>query len=370
MLAFSGLSVPDMPLTVFSFISIYYFWLFLKKQSMKEAALAGIFLGLALSTKFTALLLIPVELLLYVVFSVKEKKRATIHIAIIMSVAFLVLLASYGFDFTPYIQGNEYRLMQLEDGQWSFLHGNYSTYGWWYYYPIAFLLKTPVPVLLLSFLSLFYFCKYRRNRWFDELFLYVPVAVIFAVFCSSNYSVALRYILPIYPFIFVSIGSLVLYGKKIKYLLYPMALWYVASSISIAPHYLAYFNEIVGGPGNGYKYLVDGNLDWGQDLKSLKKFMDANGIKKISLSYFGADSPQRYGISYDWLPSYHLYNPTPDKPVNIPPNQLIAVSATNLQGLYLENKDEFKWLKDYEPVAKIGYSIFIYDLSGHRQYKQ
>jgi hypothetical protein len=98
--------------------------------------------------------------------------------------------------------------------------------------------------------------------------------------------------------------------------------------------------------------------------------MDVNGIQRISLSYFGADSPQRYGINYDWLPSEYLYNPKPEIPASFRTGQLIAVSVTNLQGVYLDSRDEFAWLRGYEPVAKIGYSIFVYDLQGHRDFKQ
>jgi len=91
--------------------------------------------------------------------------------------------------------------------------------------------------------------------------------------------------------------------------------------------------------------------------------MDANGIKRISLSYFGIDSPKRYGINYDWLPSHFLYNPNPEASVDSTKNRFVAISATNLQGVYLEpNRDMYKWLMQYEPVTKIGYSIFVYDL--------
>jgi hypothetical protein len=108
---------------------------------------------------------------------------------------------------------------------------------------------------------------------------------------------------------------------------------------------------------------VDSNLDWGQDLKSLKKYLDENGIKRISLSYFGADSPKRYGIEYDWLPSHELYNPEPEKGVIIKRDQILVVSATNLQGVYFDDKNLYKWLLEYKPVATIGHSLFIYDLS-------
>jgi hypothetical protein len=137
--------------------------------------------------------------------------------------------------------------------------------------------------------------------------------------------------------------------------------WYVGASCYIHPHYLAYFNELAGGPDNGYKYLVDSNLDWGQDLKGLKSYMQKHGIARINLSYFGTDSPARYGISYDWLPSYGLPNPDPEKHKFVPKGW-VAISATSLQGVYLGDSDIYAWFRERKPVAKIGYSIFIYKM--------
>jgi hypothetical protein len=134
---------------------------------------------------------------------------------------------------------------------------------------------------------------------------------------------------------------------------------------------LAYFNELAGGPDNGYKYLVDSNLDWGQDLAGLKKYMDKNSIKSVKLSYFGSADARYYDIKYEYLPSIGLEPDNPGEPWWYedgytedcgPVQGLIAVSATNLQGVLFENRECFKWLEDYEPVAKIGYSIFIYDV--------
>jgi len=195
----------------------------------------------------------------------------------------------------------------------------------------------------------------------DWLVLAVPIGAVFAFFCMMPKCSVLRYILPVYPFIFVIIGGLATLGRRVCILVCTLGLWHLLSAIAIAPHYLSYFNEIAAGPGNGYKYLVDSNLDWGQDLKELKKYMDRHGIRKVSLSYFGSDSPERYGIAYDWLPSFLLYNPQPDRVPQINPEQLLAISVTNLQGTHLEDKNQIKWLLQYEPVAKLGYSIFIYD---------
>ncbi|RII26154.1 MAG: hypothetical protein CXR31_10625 [Geobacter sp.] len=368
MLAFSGISVPDMPLTVFSFISIYYLWLSLKRDARKYTMLAGLFLGLALLCKFTALLLLPLDVCIFTLFMLKEKRNVAAKGTTVLCIAVLLLFGGYSFNMTPFVQGNLYRLSQAETGQSTFLMGQYSVHGWWYYYPLAFLMKTPISLLTVFSLALALLCKSWKDNWQALLFLLAPVVAIMFFFCAAPYSIALRYILPIYPFIFVIAGSLARQGKRIRYFTGLMAVWYVGASLYVAPHYLAYFNEAVGGPGNGYKYLVDGNLDWGQDLKGLKKFMDKNGIKRISLSYFGADSPQRYGIEYDWLPSHYLLNPAKERPVQIHSDQLLAISATNLQGLYLDDRNQFKWLLQSQPIAKIGYSIFVYDLGGRGKY--
>jgi len=163
------------------------------------------------------------------------------------------------------------------------------------------------------------------------------------------------------------IGSLTLQGNRVRTMIAILAVWHLVATVSIAPHYLAYFNELGGGPGKGYRYLVDSNLDWGQDLKELKKYMDRHKIERVSFSYFGSDSPDRYGIAYDWLPSFVLRNHEPDKEPQINLNQPLAISVTNLHGTPLDNKEQFKWLLQHEPVAKLGYSIFVYDLAGTKQ---
>ena len=367
MLAFSGICVPDMPVTVFSLISVYYLWRSVDDEKILSSLLAGLFLGFALLSKFTAFQLIPVEVMLASAVMYKTKRNLLPKMLLVFLCAALVLCAGYQFDITPLIQGLRYRMEQQAYGQGVFLMGMYSNHGWWYFYPLTLLMKTPLPLLLLFPLSVYYLVREKDNGFLILLFLLAPMIAIVGAFMFSGYSVALRYLLPVYPFMFVAAGVLSRQVVKLRYLLCIAACWYVTTSLLVAPHYLAYFNEAVGGPGNGYKYLVDSNLDWGQDLKGLKNYMDAHGIDKISLSYFGADSPQRYGINYDWLPSHYLYNPTPDKSADIGRNRYVAVSATNLQGVYLDKRNSYKSLLDYKPVAKIGYSIFVYDLASHEK---
>jgi 4-amino-4-deoxy-L-arabinose transferase-like glycosyltransferase len=370
MLAFSGICVPDMPLAVFTLIAMYYFWRSLQEDNKVVAVFAGLSLGLALLCKFPAMMLIPLEVLLALFMMYHLKRNLLPTILIIFVVAFLTMLIGYQGDLAPFIQGNKYRLMQQGTGQSAYLLGQYSIHGWWYFYPLAFLMKTPLTILLLFPIALWVLYTNRMKYGVEMTFLLAPIIIYLIAFSSSGYSIGLRYILPIYPFIFITIGAVTNNKVNIQKLLIVAAVFYVISSLFVAPHYLAYFNEAIGGPGNGYRFLVDSNLDWGQDLKGLKKFMDKNKVEKISLSYFGADDPQRYGIDYDWLPSHHLYNPTPDKVYDIYPDQLVAVSVTNLLGVYLEQRDMYKPLLQQKPVAKIGYSIYVYDLGGKGHYIQ
>ncbi len=325
---------------------------------------AGVALGLALLSKFTAVLLIPVCVVLALLrlFHVLASLRNCLIVGVI---AFTVLLLGYRGTLEPYFSGIRFQQEHASQGQWGFLCGDYSRSGWWYYYTVAFFLKTPLAAILSCAMALIvYFRKIFKGAWIEELFLLIPAVTIFVFFSANPQAIGLRYLLPAYPFLFVfAAGGIVrLVAKKITAIAcFLLALWYIGASLYIHPHYLAYFNELAGGPDNGYKYLVDSNLDWGQDLKGLGRYMRDHDIPKICLSYFGSDTPDRYGIAYDWLPSLVLRNPDPGRK-EVTLHDYVAVSATNLQGVYFDNHATFAMLKSKKPVAKIGYSIFIYNL--------
>lgn len=134
----------------------------------------------------------------------------------------------------------------------------------------------------------------------------------------------------------------------------------------MAPHQLAYFNELVGGPDRGYRYLLDSNLDWGQDLRGVKEYMDRENVPIIYLSYFGTAPPSYYGIRYQFVPgTWPLEWPVQTERVPADTaRKLLAISVNNLQDLLNPSYPLFEWLREREPIAKIGYSIFIYDLTG------
>lgn len=258
--------------------------------------------------------------------------------------------------------------------------GKIYSQGIWYLIFISFLIKTPIPLLIALLFSLVSMAKsFRRPR--DELMMIFLVGFLFFVFAyNSNINVRLRYVLPVFPFLHVFASRFISeIGLERKYLFFStlgLCVWYLISSISTYPHFLAYFNEFVGGPKNGYKYQVDSNLDWGQDLKGLKNYMDEKGIEKIKLGYFGSADADYYGIDYDYLPSVGLkpkepgqywwyeidenqrYEPGPQKGI-------LAISATLLaspgwmKSLFHET---YAWLRDHEPIDHIGYSILIFKI--------
>ncbi|MGO9587390.1 MAG: hypothetical protein ACLP2Y_14440 [Limisphaerales bacterium] len=266
----------------------------------------------------------------------------------------------------------------------TFLLGNYSNTGFHSYFFNAFLLKTPLPALLLIVTALVLSLLRCAKKSLAPIFLLAPVGLYFLVAMTSHLNLGVRHLLPIYPFLYVLAGGLVLEmdrwrrAARIVALLAMVGAIAVSSRIvffpahglkwqTVAPHYLAYFNELAGGPANGFKELADSNLDWGQDLKNLKLWLVAHDIKEpIYLCYFGMADPRFYQIAHYNMPGGCLFEPQLGFDV-LKPGGLIAISATNLQGVYLSPAEQDAWRRILEHsvlVDTVGYSIFIYKFSG------
>jgi hypothetical protein len=186
---------------------------------------------------------------------------------------------------------------------------------------------------------------------------------------QAQVNIGVRHILPVYPFLFVLASRSVTINVGPR----PLALFFITglvlftatSSLRIAPHQLAYFNEFVGGPEQGYRYLGDSNVDWGQDLKGVKAYMERENLPIIYLSYFGTAPPAYYGIRYQYVPgTWPLEWPPPrDRVPASARRKILAISVCNLQDVATLDDPIFRWLWSRKPVAKIGYSIFVYDLT-------
>lgn len=409
LLAHGQLVTTDVPVTLLMFASLLHFERLLARPSPREAILGGLLLGCALATKFSSLILVPLLAALAAAAALASPRaergrralRAAGLLAAIVLLAPLVIWAAYGFHahVTPEPAVNEaftldherpanellfrgallaQRLRLLPDAylfgllrfahhserRRSFLLGELSDEGWWYYFPVTLALKTPLPLLILIAAALALALRdWRRHA--REAWLWLPPAAYLAVSMSRSLNIGHRHLLPMLPFVAIAgaRAAVALWrrgGRVARAATVLLLAWYGLSVIRIHPHYLAYFHELIG-PENGHRYLVDSNLDWGQDLPGLKAYMDLHGIPSLKLSYFGTAEPRYYGIRCERLPGYP---PPPETIKAVDPGDLVAVSATNLQGVYLTDDPDaerlMRRLRRQQPIASIGYSILIY----------
>lgn len=393
----------DMVVTVFSFLACIAWGEYLLTKRRRDLVLTGVLFGLAVVSKFSALFLVPTFGLMYGVrwwqcrpeFGIRRLVRASAAVALLAALVIAIVYApearllipgkgdppqpslrsrvnqdtTYGkvvgwigarlglraHPF-PVALGDVFAHNKM--GHDAYLLGKRSDTGWWYFFPVTFSVKTPTAVLaaVLLFLALVFFSRPRPVpfEWWIPI---VPIAVYSAFSISSNINIGIRHLLPIYPFLYVllSAGLAGLTWRGRRYVLPAIGVLLAAESLAIYPHYLAFFNWPSGGPGNGPKYLVDSNIDWGQDVLKLKKYMVEHNIPTVEVCYFGRAEFWYYGIDSREIPG-----PAAD---GSPPafDGVAAVSVTPLMGVYVP-PERLGWLREYKPDAKIGYSIYLYDL--------
>ena len=267
-------------------------------------------------------------------------------------------------------------------GNTTYFLGEVSNLGWKNYFPIVYLIKEPLSFHILTLIALLYAAwKIKKPFWvkpfsraknwikdhFPECSMLAFIGLYWVVSLTSNLNIGVRHLLPIFPFTILLVSATAISWLKSPFLklksifLAGLLLWQAISVISIYPHFLAYFNELAGGPNQGYIYTVDSNLDWGQDLKRLKKWVDEKGIDKIYVDYFGGGDAEYY-LKEKYAPWWGQR-----KPEELPRGSYLAISATLLQGgrgipvpSLNQPSGEYRWLDEYQPIIMIGYSIFVY----------
>jgi hypothetical protein len=315
-------------------------------------------------------------------------------------IAALTLWAVYGFELRPLPEAagaislpaathlEIYRSLQehYRLGHPAFLMGQNSDQGWWYYFPVASLIKTPLPTLILLGLALILFIRRlggrpqgapTRSAGGLALTLFPPVYMVTALFSSVD--IGYRHLLPMLPFIDIFIGSTfydmysVNAARLRKYLipntqraariiLSALLLWLVVGTALVYPYPLTFFNRLAGGPEGGYRWLVDSNLDWGQNLWGLRDWMRAERVGEVNYSHFSPAQPEVYGISADWLPPDP--RAMPFAPFD-PASGVYAIGATTLQGAYTPDVNTFAFFRARQPDAVLDHALFIYRVPEH-----
>ncbi|HEU4509011.1 MAG TPA: glycosyltransferase family 39 protein [Pyrinomonadaceae bacterium] len=415
-LAHGALITTDVGLACFMFLSVFMFYRFVKAPSALRLIAAGVSVGLVLAVKHTGILVLPILFLLTlceIAFNIFARDREKIgrhalkligSLAVIVLVGWLVLWSTYRFRYdarpdglqmnpplAEYVQGlkpfevsfisTAARLRILPE---SYLYGladvkltsNYYTsyvlgkvyaHGVWFYFPVAFLIKSTVGVLVLLLLSVV--TIRRLNRWREVIFLIVPVIFYLLVAMTVGMNIGVRHILVVYVFLYVLIGGATwALMKKSRTWAYAAALFlflHAASSVLAFPNYVAYANELWGGPSQTHKYLTDSNSDWGQQLKSVKRYLDQRGVKDCWFVYFaaGVAEPGYYGIPCK--PLLTINTLWLNEPIDVPSTieGPVLISASNLSGVEfgpgsLNPYGQFKLL---EPTAVIDRGVFVFD---------
>jgi len=236
----------------------------------------------------------------------------------------------------------------------SYLLGELSTHGWWYFFPVTLAVKTPIAFLMLGGAGVVFAAREaRRARDWRVL---VPLIVVLAILGSSmaaNINIGVRHVLPIYPLLAIVAGgaAVALWRsagrvREARAFVVVAAAWLLVASVRSHPHYIAYFNEVAGSRPD--RILVNGDLDWGQDLDRLADTVRARGITSIRIAYFGSASPPKH------IPGVQRLAPYDRSP------GWVAVSEAVIKGVLVAPADGFRWADSVAPVAKVGKSIRLY----------
>jgi 4-amino-4-deoxy-L-arabinose transferase-like glycosyltransferase len=208
-----------------------------------------------------------------------------------------------------YLYGAAWTHKISDCGSPKYLAGEVSSTGWYSYFPIAFVLKTPLPTMLLLLAGVAAGVS-GRAAWRRNAALLSGLATFGAVYAAvaivSRFNIGQRHLLPIYPAVFIVAGAAAVWMRSRlgRWSVVVAVVWLAGANVRICPQYLGYFNELSGGPAHGPRYLVDSNVDWGQDLKRLAAWAQRHPGEEIKLAYFGSADPTRYGFKCRALPSY------------------------------------------------------------------
>jgi len=387
-LAHGGVAYNDLPLALIFLLAVWGLDAAVRRPSPVRAALAGAAVAAALGVKLSALALGPVVLGLLVLEGWRRSKGAAWWRAVAVSgvvgilATYVCMVALYRGDPTlTLFRFNFYRtVFHVSEGHIApaYLMGRVSDTGFWYFFPVAFLFKTPaafqlalISVGALAIRGLWQGLRQRGEAWTVTISQMVAWrgrgallgALVFTAFLlRSSLNAGFRYALPVLPLVAVVVA--VVWARhwtapRARFGIAAVIVVQAVSTLSAYPHFLAYTSLWAGGDA-GHEALVDSSLDWGQGLLDLRDFMEGEGVDRVALSYFGSAPPEAYGIEFEALPSFFRLEggvpPGPDSPP-----RFTVISATNLHGIYLQGRDPFAAYRAREPFRVLGHSLFVFD---------
>jgi hypothetical protein len=362
-------------------VALFSFARLLEKPTTRNSAVCGLATAFALLMKYTAMILGPIYVVLVLIRWKKMKPLGVGGLklaAILVGAAWLTVMIVYAPMWSPapplsdaqatalgvpewfrslrvllvppgFFKVIAYKLAQSKWGHEGYLLGEWSNRGWWYYFPLGFVLKSPLAFVVLIVAGFVSFVRRLRAVSVWEMTSWVAAVLFLLSAMTSKVNVGVRHLLPIVPLLCVGVGCgfARLSGRVSKRIALTLLAWQVLVSLLAYPLYIQFFSEAAGGAKNGYKYLLDSNFDWGQDAKRLKKFLEDQGIGHIYLDYFGT----QYSIEYLKIPNTRV---NAEQARQIKQGYLV-VSASQLM------RPEWNWLRESRsPVARVAYTLFVY----------
>jgi hypothetical protein len=397
-LAHAGVATTDMAVTATIALAALCLIRWVEQPTRGRSLALGLTLGLALLSKLSALLFLPAAGVAIALCRRGERAREagphagpsrTTRLRLTYAAALLTIWAGYRFAVGPLtapdagtaavaptalpaldrlarahvfpapalFEGLGQLAAKNRAGHKSYLLGEVRTTGWWYFFPVALAVKTPLPFLLLTAAGLA--ATWRLLSGVERRRQLEPAAIAFGILLvclPSRINIGLRHVLPMYPFLAIvaGLGVVALWRARravpaARALAVLLVGWQVVASARTHPDYLAYFNELAG--SHPERILVDSDLDDGQDLKRLADTLRARRVPAVSLAYAGSATVAEHG-----LPPIHWLEP------HRPVTGWVAASLYSLElgSLDRPGHDDFAWLDRYRPVAQVGRSIRLY----------
>lgn len=341
LLAHGELITPDAACTAFTIMAGYLYWKWLKRPDWITVVLAGSALGLVQLTKTTSLILFVLWGLLWAFWRCGNSRTSAsahnntacrqppfVQLLSMWTLAIYIINLSYGFDETgtrlrdfdfvstaltaerlpdinksrysgnrfrgttlgelpiplpkQYVLGCDSQKKDLEGVHTeSYLRGEWTSDGWWYYYIYGLLVKVPCGTLFLFILSIITsgLCRFDNASFRDELVLLLPAAAIVVVVSyHTAINIHLRYVFPALGLSLIAAGKVAYCFPKSRLLFLGAVLFPLFFSafdcLTTYPGHLAYFNHFGGGTRNGYRHLLGSSLDWGQDILPIANFLN------------------------------------------------------------------------------------------------
>jgi Dolichyl-phosphate-mannose-protein mannosyltransferase len=362
-LAQATLVTTDVPLAVFSTLTLYLFWKQGERATWRSSLLIGFALGAAMASKFSGgllpLLIIGLSALrAWRSANRKQQGIRELQNLLIMTVASLfVIEASYLFSASPLLYFKNARLVNANHipNYRYYLLGELKEGGWWYYFPVAFIFKATLPTLILLMLAAGRAIS-KSIKNFGEAVLLLGIGFYGVATSVGAGNLGVRYLIPIFPLIFIWVSRIVPdywpshLGRAVLVLLFGWQAWVALSAF---PNYIPYFNEMAGGSEGGIEILDDSNVDWGQGLKQAAEYIRNRHIGNVTIySFSPLDNPPYYG-----LPQYLV---PPDSWARLlyrqPASGVYIISAHHLTRLRAYDP---AWRK-YKPVDRIAESLWVY----------